>query len=322
MNSHLLDTKNIVVHPEFPYPKEGVVICDAKVAKLFASEFSAIQLPTLKFQAHESNKSLSSVQKVYEFLSKHNVHKKAIVHVFGGGVTMDMAAFAVSTFKRGCQLYLYPTTLLGMIDASIGGKTGINLNGIKNQIGSFYPAHKIILCEKFLSTLEEEHFRQGMAEILKLFLVDSSLNIKSPFNPKTYTMDGILTCAKRKMEICAKDPFDTGIRRHLNFGHTFAHALESLSNYTVKHGDAVVWGMMMANDTAKDRKLISNKDYSKIDDLITDYPMPQPVLNFIDSHPFSQYFKYLAHDKKSDDHIRLILPNGFRSVKEVEIGDI
>jgi len=239
------------------------------------------------------------------------------VHVFGGGVVCDIAAYAVSTYKRGCRLHLYPSTLLAMVDAAIGGKTGLNFQGYKNHIGSFYPAERIVLHPCFLHSLPADELRQGYAEMMKNHLLWGQLPLPD-WEGQIPDVEEILSHALYKVSICMKDPFDEAERQILNFGHSFAHALEGLSNYEIKHGDAVALGMNMACDLSMELELIDTARYDVLKNILQQYPYPAAALDIAAKQSFQDILPWLRQDKKNSVALRLILPVGDQ-IKAVEI---
>lgn len=176
----------------------------------------------------------------------------------GGGVVTDMAAFAASLYMRGVGLVLVPTTLLAMVDAALGGKTGIDYHGLKNLVGTFYPARELRLCPPLLGTLPERDFRSGLAEVIKhAFLADADLlHLLETRADSVLARDAdclhelVLRAVKVKAGIVERDFRETGERAHLNLGHTFGHALEAAMGFdgSWTHGEAVAWGMGRALD--------------------------------------------------------------------------
>ena len=194
----------------------------------------------------EKYKNLQTVQRIWKTLLKHHADRNALIINIGGGVITDLGGFAASTYKRGIKFINIPTTLLAMVDAAIGGKTGIDFGGGKNQIGTFAEAEEVVIDSVFLSTLPRRELLSGMAEMLKYgFIADSNL-LKA--NLENY-QDYILRCGEIKREIVAKDPTEKGLRKVLNFGHTLGHAIEShclTTDYPLQHGEAVALGMLGA----------------------------------------------------------------------------
>lgn len=317
MNQEYLNPENIEVIEDIVLPKGAYVIADEKVFALYKSHFETCDVLLLK--AGEKDKSLASVEKIWCYLSERGAGRDASIHVFGGGNISDIAAFAISTFKRGCGLILYPTTLMGMIDASIGGKTGFNYSGLKNHIGSFYPAEKIFLYHNFLESLPADEIRQGLAEMLKCKLLDSELPSFIMSTNETPEIDCILEYARYKIQICMIDPWDRAIRRLLNFGHSFGHALESLSGFELKHGDAVYLGMKLAARYSYDQGLLSQKGLDEYEMMLSGYPLPAKHLSYLDRYSSDELLPLLLQDKKSGSRLCLILPtdDGIRAFESV-----
>ncbi|MBR1381465.1 MAG: 3-dehydroquinate synthase [Paludibacteraceae bacterium] len=204
--------------------------------------------PVLWLEVTEENKSLETVSRIWDFLFEHAITRRGLLICIGGGALTDMGGFAAATYKRGMSYINVPTTLLAMIDAASGGKTGINYRGIKNSIGAFAAPRATILCPEWLSTLPPQQFLSGFAEMLKTGLIDSSALWNSLLQYDLDKMDTaslsplIADCMAVKQRIVAQDPQENGIRKVLNFGHTFGHALER--KMQVPHGYAVLYGMI------------------------------------------------------------------------------
>lgn len=203
--------------------------------------------------ATDLNKNLESLAQVWTALSEHGASRKSLLINLGGGMITDLGGFAASTFKRGIKYINIPTTLLSMVDASVGGKTGINFNGLKNEIGVFNPASTVIIDTNFLRSLDEENVLSGYGEMIKHGLISNvehwaellQFDVRQPDYEHLKQMVG--TSIKVKEDIVEKDPFEQNIRKALNFGHTVGHAFESLSfkeNRPVLHGYAVAWGIV------------------------------------------------------------------------------
>jgi len=226
------------------------------------------------FTASEKKKSYSSVNKIHNILFKKNFNRDDYIISFGGGITGDVAAFAASTFKRGIKFINIPTTLLSQVDASIGGKTGINNNYGKNLIGTFYQPELVIADIKILNSLPYREILCGYAEILKSSLIDCYKNFK--FLDKNihkilnlehpYIETAIFNSCKLKKKIVEADEKEKNQRKVLNLGHTFAHAYESSLNFSKKlnHGEAVILGINNALEYSKKNNLINDKKYQLI----------------------------------------------------------
>lgn len=204
--------------------------------------------PVLWLEVTEEKKSLETVSRIWDFLFEHAITRRGLLICIGGGALTDMGGFAAATYKRGMSYINVPTTLLAMIDAASGGKTGINYRGIKNSIGAFAAPRATILCPEWLSTLSPQQFLSGFAEMLKTGLIDGQALWNGLLQYDLDKMDTaslsplIADCMAVKQRIVAQDPQENGIRKVLNFGHTFGHALER--KMQVPHGYAVLYGMI------------------------------------------------------------------------------
>lgn len=297
MHTEYLSPRRITLCPALSIPQEGVILCDAKLWQLYPRLFDS-NLAIYPIKASEEAKSWDTLAGIYQFLAGHNLKRSELIQVFGGGIVCDIAAFAAATFKRGCRLRLYPSTLLAMVDAAIGGKSALNHLGQRNLLGSFYPAEEITLYPGFLSTLPEEEVRQGKAEMLKSYLINSAL---SEVNLETGTLPGaeqILEYANFKMQLCAQDPFDNDIRRILNFGHTYGHAYETLLSYRYKHGDSVVMGMYSELQQSRDEGYLGQTEYQRIVEVLAKYPLPKGIERDICDLDKEEVAKRLVQDKK------------------------
>lgn len=309
-----LENKNIeiIINPELGSvinsQSNNVYVIDKKVYELLQKSFNAISDKSriLLFEANEQSKNLASLPKIYDFFKSNNVHRKTMIYGIGGGVTTDITAFAASTYKRGCRCALVPTTLLGMVDAAIGGKTGINFEDIKNGIGSFYPAEKVVIDEFFLNTLAKSELQSGMVEILKMSFL-ANTNLPELLNKKANLIELIKEAVKTKMDICSHDLEDKNSRRLLNLGHTFGHVLESVSNYEISHGTAVSIGIRTAARLSRKLNFITKEICDEIENRMDEHNLPKSFsakyLEKIDKSGD----EVLKQDKKADTQINLIL---------------
>ena len=215
----------------------------------------------LVISTSENTKSLETVQRIWDFLFAQGFTRRGLLIAIGGGVLTDLAGFAAATYKRGIDYINIPTTLLSMVDASSGGKTGFNYHGLKNSIGAFYPPVETLIWPGWLRTLPAEQFLSGFAEMLKMGLIDngqwtmnneqSLWNSLMQYDLDTMPLDDLTplieACVRAKETIIAADPRETGLRKILNFGHTFGHALEEISltgEAGLLHGYAVLYGLI------------------------------------------------------------------------------
>jgi len=201
----------------------------------------------IEIESGESSKSIEICCQIWQMLNENGADRKSLMVNLGGGVITDLGGFIASTFKRGIDFVNIPTTLLGQVDAAIGGKTGINLDNSKNQIGTFSQAIITIIDTVFLETLPEKEFTSGMGEVIKYGLIlDKSIfeTIKSIDSLQEKLPEIIKKCAKIKQEIVEKDFREIGERKKLNFGHTVGHAIESYFYGNLSHGEAIAIGMI------------------------------------------------------------------------------
>ena len=226
------------------------ILTDENVAPCWLSEVShwlhCDTVVDIVVKAGERYKNLQTVQRIWKTLMKHHADRNALLVNLGGGVITDLGGFVASTYKRGIKFVNIPTTLLAMVDAAIGGKTGIDFGGGKNQIGTFAEAEEVIIDPVFLETLPERELLSGLAEMLKYgFITDTNLLNVNLENYKQF----VVRCGEIKRAIVAQDPTEKGLRKILNFGHTLGHAIEShclTTGYPLLHGEAVTLGMIGA----------------------------------------------------------------------------
>lgn len=238
--------------PEFP-AAGGIYVADANTAPLLrqAAGFSA-QAPLVVLPAGEQEKTLDTVSGILSAALQAGLGRDSLFIGFGGGVITDMTAFAASVYMRGARLQLVPTTLLAMVDAAVGGKTGVDFGPYKNSVGSFFPAEKILIFPAALRTLPETEFRSGLAEMLKtamlydetLFRFFTERRAELQARDAALLAEAVRRCAQAKAAVVEKDLYEKGERAFLNLGHTFGHALEAAAGFgTVTHGEAVAWGI-------------------------------------------------------------------------------
>lgn len=256
-------------------------------------------------KAGDSNKNLKQLVIIWKYLSENGATRHSLLINLGGGMLTDMGGFAAASFKRGIKCINIPTTLLGAVDAAVGGKTGINFNGLKNEIGAFAPAETVLIDSAFFRSLDHSNFLSGYAEMIKHGLIDSDMEWISTITFDTEDIDYeklgqmVVDSVAVKERIVEIDPFEKGIRKALNLGHTIGHAFESLSyeiNKPVQHGYAVAWGIicelylsMRLNGFPKDKL----------------YKTVYFIRDNYDGFPFScdhyeQLYGYMKHDKKNE----------------------
>jgi len=258
----------------------------------------------------ESTKNLVSVERVWNALFEHNLNRLSNLLIIGGGVLLDVCAFAASTYKRGISFCLVPTTLLAMVDAAHGGKNGFNNNYGKNQIGTFTEPKSIFVCHELLDSLSEKDYKDGLIELIKHGLIGSSeiyeqLSLGSEYK---VSLDTIKKGIKIKLDIVSEDFTELNKRKLLNFGHTIGHLIEKDSEFKVSHGEAVAIGIYY-------ELLLSKKHMGLSQEVINSY------LKYIEKIDYSYTYKFskgkdsimeaLKNDKKSlIDNVDIVLLSG------------
>jgi len=237
-----------------PEPK-SLLICDTNTFRFVDKIRGKRDIPVCTLEPGESHKDWQSVEKILRFAGDSQIGRDGIFIGIGGGVITDLSAFAASIYMRGCALALISTTLLGMVDASVGGKTGFDLFGIKNLAGTFYPAAHVYIPLESLASLPPAEWKSGISELIKTAILegDEFLALVEGLNGGfTVMTKAIAPCIDRavlfKGRIVEEDPFEKGNRRMLlNLGHTFGHALEAAAGLgRISHGEAVAWGIARA----------------------------------------------------------------------------
>ncbi|KQC10931.1 MAG: hypothetical protein APR54_03000, partial [Candidatus Cloacimonas sp. SDB] len=262
--------------------------------------------------------NLSAAEGIYNFFQLNNVNRSSMIYGIGGGITTDIAAFAASTYMRGCRLSLVPTTFLAMIDSTIGGKTALNYKGIKNNLGTFYPAEKVHVCPNFLSTLPENELRNGWAEAIKISLIGKTDLYEEILNSNRKISDSIIARAiDLKLRLCNIDPEDKQERRILNLGHTFGHIIEKLTDFSTPHGMAVSLGIRAAAQLSFQEGYLTAAEVKKITRVLDYFKFPSFIAIKQDLISQEQFKQILHLDKKSSYknkkiEINLIVFEGFQ----------
>jgi 3-dehydroquinate synthase len=266
----------------------------------------------------ESNKRLDVVEMIWQQLFQLIANRNTLLVCVGGGMVCDMGAFAASTFKRGIDVIHIPTTLLAMVDACYGGKTGLDFNGIKNSIGTFYQANAIYMNPIFLNTLNERMTASGFAEMIKHALI-SSVTHWEEIQQFTYTdfinIDAICVSLLIKKKIVDADVNDTSIRQQLNFGHSLGHAIESASLNTsnpLLHGEAIMLGMEL--ELAISQQILQLSKNTSIEFAFLKQKL-FPHLKH--SYTWHDIKGYLQHDKKNQDSYQMSL---LQEIGKCEVG--
>lgn len=276
-------------------------VIDKNVYALYKEQFAELNSAKIYFMdAVEKKKNMDTVMDIIGFMQKLGVRKNWKLVCFGGGITQDVTTVAANLFLRNIDWYFFPTTLLAMSDSCIGGKCGINFGEYKNQIGVFYPPRRIFIDIRFIDTLSHMDYLNGWGEILKFSLTkDKSfyeqLKREKQYFPcaeiKKYIQKGLIV----KKDIIEEDEFESDLRRILNYGHTFGHALEAYTAYAVPHGEGVIWGIDVVNYMAWKEGLIDEEYYLEIKKLIKEFFIQEEII-ISDS---DKLFNIIKTDKKA-----------------------
>jgi len=258
----------------------------------------------------EKNKCMEIVYQVWSALLDYRIQRNDLILNLGGGMVTDLGGFVAATFKRGLDFIHIPTSLMAMVDAALGSKTGINVNEVKNAVGTFTAPRAIYIDLGFLETLPAQEIFNGLAEMMKHALIldgnywDRLKGIRN--EAELTTSENILRSIELKRDVVTSDPQETGRRKLLNFGHTFGHGIESyfLSRKAIDHGHAVALGMIAEAYVAFKRKVLSPQDYAEIEWVLSDiFPMPP-----IPEAAFEAILSHMRNDKKNaGDRINFVL---------------
>ncbi|MBI5030621.1 MAG: 3-dehydroquinate synthase [Chloroflexi bacterium] len=273
---------------------------------------------TIEIPDGEKFKTLDTLRAIYDQLIEAQLDRQSVIFALGGGVIGDMTGFAAATFLRGVEFVQLPTTLLAMVDASIGGKVAVDHPRGKNLIGAFKQPLAVISDTDMLATLPEAEFRSGMAEVVKHGIIgDAELFWKLEVGSwKLEVGDWLPRAIRVKVEIVERDPLEKGERAKLNLGHTFGHAFEKLSNYEMRHGDGVSLGMVCAARLAAQRKICDESFVVRIENLLRAIGLPTRIPNDMTTDAI---IDAMTTDKKRvEDHIVFLLPQALGAVEIVD----
>lgn len=292
------------------------IITNSKVGGLYLNDILSIVEADEKYVITiadgEEYKNLATIEDILEQLFVSRLDRSSTIIALGGGVISDMSGFTASIYERGIDFITIPTTLLAQVDASVGGKTGVNNKFGKNLIGSFYQP-KAVYCEsRFLKSLPKREFAAGIAEAIKMAIMFDREFFEffesCDINNQDDLTKIIKRCVELKAMVVGQDEREKGLRAVLNYGHTFAHVIENELNYKgLLHGEAVAIGMNMANRLAVNLGLLSVKEFDRIENLLIKFDLPTKY-KIKDENAFYNAFSL---DKKSENSvIKFILPNG------------
>ena len=285
------------------------VLVDENTSKHCLPLISALvpdSLP-IEVQSGEEHKNMWTCSLIWSVLTDHTADRKSLLVNLGGGVITDMGGFAASCYKRGIDFINIPTTLLAMVDASVGGKTGIDFAGFKNQVGVFSEAKDVLICPEFLKTLDARQLRSGMAEVLKHSLIADGPAFIRYSASTAISLEIIRKAIDIKSSIVAQDPFEKNVRKKLNFGHSVGHALESYSLTTAEvllHGEAVAYGMAIETYISALKSLIAKDKAEFVSQKLGSYFALKPL----SPEATDGLMSYLLQDKKNENgQIRMSL---------------
>ncbi|TKB46720.1 3-dehydroquinate synthase [Thalassotalea mangrovi] len=299
--------------------KRVCIISNDIVAPLYLNQLKqslgGFELDQIIIADGEANKNLNSFETIMAHMLANGHGRDSTIVALGGGVIGDLSGFAAACYQRGIDFIQVPTTLLSQVDSSVGGKTAVNHPLGKNMIGAFYQPKAVFIDLDTLLTLPDREFAAGMAEVIKYgvladgeffqWLIDNRKAIADKDRKTLATM--IEHCCSIKADIVARDEKESGVRAHLNLGHTFGHAIEAEQGYgNWLHGEAVAAGMVMAAALAANMQLITSDDVERIRELLLAFALPVtgPSGMSVDG-----YIRHMRRDKKNmDGNIRLILP--------------
>jgi 3-dehydroquinate synthase len=303
--------------------EKAAVVVDSKIADLYKnliSEISSLDGTVLvTLQATEENKSMEKVEEILTFLLQKNIRRDSVLFAIGGGITGDLSGFVAAVFQRGINYVHVPTTLLAMVDSSIGGKVGVNHNFGKNMIGAFHQPVSVIMNTKFLETLPREELICGLGEITKYAVLRGEpffdfleKNYVRLLNKESKTLERVIKMSvETKKRYVERDTKESGIRAHLNLGHTVGHAVESAAGYKkFKHGEAVIIGLLAEAHIAMHMKLLRPSNFERILKIIR-----QIARQKNEKVSLEEVLNRLNYDKKmKSGKVRFVLPTGIGKV--------
>ena len=310
--------------------KNFIVVISEKVEKIYGKELGFNKEEKLVLKDGEKYKNFKNFEKILKFALKKKLTRKDAIVAIGGGVVGDLAGFAASCYMRGIDFIQVPTTLLACVDSSVGGKTGIDTKYGKNLVGSFYQPKAVLINSNFLKTLDERQFKTGLGEVVKYSFIEKSCLCNEELHLTNFISDNtekilkrdnltlsnlIQICIKLKTSVVEKDEKEKGLRRILNFGHTYGHAIEQYTKYKkFTHGEAVVEGINFAFKLAVKKNLIDKNYKFFADDIIKKFKIRE-----IPEYPIKKLVELMKMDKKAtSDSIVFILPTDYSTVEAFE----
>lgn len=310
--------------PKLRFDTKVAIVTNTKVAGLhlryLLEHIEAKELYIVTVQDGEEYKNQESIEYILETLFNHRFNRSSLLIAFGGGVIGDMTGYAASIYQRGIDFVQIPTTLLSQVDASVGGKTGINNAYGKNLIGAFYQPKGVYIDTHFLSTLPSREFGAGVAEIVKMAVTFNSEFFefleRRDLTKKENLELAIKHSVETKARVVSQDEKERGLRAALNYGHTFGHVIEQQTGYRkYLHGESVAIGMVMANTLAVRLGMMNDEQARRIKESLQRYDLPT---TYAVKDPEAFYEAFYLDKKSGDSKIKFIIPKG---IGDVEICD-
>ena len=309
-----------------------LIVISEKVNKLYGKQLNFKNSLKFVLKDGEKEKNFKNYKKILDFALKNKLERKDAIVAIGGGVVGDISGFVASTYLRGIDFIQIPTTLLACVDSSVGGKTAINSNFGKNLVGSFYQPKAVFCNLNFLKTLDDRQFKTGLAEVLKYAFIEKSCEAGTEYNFYEFLTQNKDEILEKKDEILAeiikislelkasvvsKDEKESGLRKILNFGHTYGHAIEKITNYKkFTHGEAIAMGMIFAINLAFQKGLITIDYQNNSLELINSFNLVKKMPKFNEN----RMIKLMQADKKVEDgKIKFILPSSRKYAEIFEV---
>ena len=316
------------VRTTFPKASKLALVADSTVDGLHGDrtvrlfEDAGLRVERIVFPAGEKSKTLETYAELVRSLAALRLSRKDVVIALGGGVTGDMAGFAAATYMRGIDFIQLPTTLLAMVDSSVGGKTAVDLPEGKNLVGAFHQPRAVFCDPDFLETLPERWRVDGMGEVLKYSILgDAALFARLEAKPlEPISTADVARCIEMKRDVVSRDEFESGERKMLNLGHTFGHAIEKLSAYTLSHGSAVATGIAMASRAAAKLGMLAPDALTRIEALVAAMGYRRRV-----DYPVEAIVRAMGGDQKvAGSSVDLILPTavGTCVIRPTPLGEL
>ena len=308
--------------------KTAAIISDSNVWPIYGQivtqslEEAGFSTVNFIFSAGEASKNANTYLSALTFLAENQITRSDILIALGGGVVGDLTGFVAATYLRGISYIQLPTSLLAMVDSSVGGKTAIDLSVGKNLVGAFYQPSAVVCDIDTLNSLPADVFTEGCAEVIKYgVLFDEALFYSLLATGQTFDRKEVITrCVTLKRDVVMQDEFDNGERQKLNLGHTIGHAVEQQSNFTISHGNAVAIGMAIVAKAACAYKICDDKTVQNINDILAKFSLPA-VTDFTANQ---LYTAALSDKKRQAQNVNLIVPEkiGTCQIRKTSINEL